>query len=64
MSTLFNVINLPPRCMFWHTDEDLFGVEEALANGKRYLDKTIQAVQDGKLSREDLQLYKDSLAEL
>lgn len=64
MSTLSTVIDLLARCMFWHTDEDLFGVEEALVNGKRYLDKTIQAAQDGRLSREDLQLYEDSLAEL
>lgn len=58
------LIDLLVRCMFWHTDEDLFGVEDALVNGKRYLDKTIEAVQDGRISREDLQLYEDSLREL
>ena len=53
-----------PRCMFWHTDEDLFGVETTLHNASLFFDKTIEAFQDGKISRSDLQLLEDSLEQV
>ena len=50
--------------MFWHTDEGLFGVRNTILNGSRSFDKTIEAFQDGKISREELRLLEDSLDHL